>query len=125
VLPSPSLIAAEFATTPGYFLQEVAIALGETVAGSLLAVVASCAFSLFPTAAAEKLVIRMDWVPSGVYAPFHLALRKGWFRDAGIDVELQDRKGSINTLQLLATGEADIGEVTAGIFRSRENEGCA
>jgi NitT/TauT family transport system substrate-binding protein len=78
-------------------------------------ILASCAFSLSPTAAAEKVVIRMDWAPSGVHAPFHLALRKGWFKDADIDVELQDGKGSINTLQLLATGEADIGEVTTGI----------
>ncbi|MEH2482316.1 NitT/TauT family transport system substrate-binding protein [Nitrobacteraceae bacterium AZCC 2146] len=71
--------------------------------------------SLTPLFAADKVIIRMDWAPSGVHAPFHLALAKGWFRDAGIDVELQDGKGSINTLQLLATGEADIGEVTTGI----------
>lgn len=73
--------------------------------------------------AQEKVVIRMDWAPSGVHAPFHLALDKGWFKEEGLDVELQDGKGSSNTAQLVATGEVDIGEITVGILPAARESG--
>jgi len=75
-----------------------------------------------PAQAQEKVSIRMDWAPSGVHAPFHIALAKGWFKDAGLDVDLQDGKGTANTLQLVATDTVDIGEVTVGVVPiSRES----
>ncbi|MGH9425553.1 MAG: ABC transporter substrate-binding protein, partial [Terriglobia bacterium] len=66
--------------------------------------------------AQEKVILRVDWAPSGVHAPLHLALVKGWFKEAGLDVDLQDGRGSQNTIQLVATGAADVGEITLGIL---------
>src|SRR5262249_33579672 len=33
----------------------------------------------------------------------------GWYKDAGLDVEIRDGKGSIVTVQQIAAGQADIG----------------
>src|SRR5690606_29835590 len=44
----------------------------------------------------------------------HLATEKGWFKDAGLNVQVQDGTGTINTLQLLAAGRADVGQVSVG-----------
>jgi len=64
--------------------------------------------------AAEKLNVRLDFSPWGMHAAMHLAKEKGWFKDAGLDVEIQDGTGTINTLQLLAAGRADVGQVSVG-----------
>jgi NitT/TauT family transport system substrate-binding protein len=73
-----------------------------------------CLSTTVSAIADDKVSIRTDWVASGVHAPLHLALVKGWFKEAGLDVDLQDGKGSTNTTQLVATGVVDIGEVTLG-----------
>lgn len=64
--------------------------------------------------AVEKLKVRMDFSPWGLHAAMHLAQQKGWFQKAGLQVEIQDGTGSINTLQLLAAGQADVGQVSVG-----------
>jgi NitT/TauT family transport system permease protein len=78
VLPSPSLIAAEFATTPGYFLQEAAVTLGETVAGFLLAVVVGLALALainssrFLEATLYTLLVALNSIPKVALAPIFI-----------------------------------------------------
>jgi len=67
-----------------------------------------------PAAAAEKLKVRMDFSPWGLHAAMHLALEKGWFEQAGLDVEVQDGTGTINTLQLIGAGRVDVGQVSVG-----------
>ncbi|WP_231401607.1 ABC transporter substrate-binding protein [Cupriavidus sp. WS] len=73
-------------------------------------------------AADQKLLVRMDYSPWGMHAAMHLARQKGWFQEAGLDVEVQDGTGTINTLQLLAAGQADVGQVQLGTMAvAREN----
>ena len=50
-----------------------------------------------PASAADKLSIRLDFSPWGVQAAMHLAQFKGWFKEAGLDVDIQDGRGSGNT----------------------------
>lgn len=70
----------------------------------------------------EKLSIRLDFSPWGIHAGMHLAKEKGWFKDAGLDVDIQDGRGSGNTLQLVNAGQADVGQIQLGLLLSaREN----
>jgi len=62
--------------------------------------------------APEKVAVRLDWTPWGVHAPFHLAAQKGWFRDAGLDVELEDGNGSVTTVQIVGQGRFDVGHAS-------------
>jgi NitT/TauT family transport system substrate-binding protein len=57
----------------------------------------------------EKLTVRLNWSPEGMHAPFFLALQKGWFKAADLDVTVEDGNGSVTTVQLVGSGQFDIG----------------
>lgn len=64
----------------------------------------------FPATAQERLRLRLDWTPWGNQAAFHLAAAKGWYRDAGLDVQIDDGNGSTSTVQIVGTGsDYDVG----------------
>lgn len=76
-----------------------------------------------PAQAAESLLVRLDFAPWGMHGAMHLAQEKGWFKDAGLDVEIQDGTGTINTLQLLAAGRVDVGQVSVGTMAVAKENG--
>ena len=70
-----------------------------------------------------KLTARVDWAPWGMHAGLHLGVAKGWFKGAGVDVEVSDGKGSGLTMQQVATGEIDIGWVQLGTMAIARGKG--
>jgi len=50
----------------------------------LLAALASCSK---PTPAPQKVTIAMGYIPNVQFAPFYVAIEKGYFREEGIDLE--------------------------------------
>lgn len=71
--------------------------------------------------AQEKIVLRTDFPPVPIHAGLFLAQVNGWFKQAGIDMEIQDGRGSTNTIQLVGAGQVDIGYVSLGsIMPARE-----
>ncbi|RDE09555.1 ABC transporter substrate-binding protein [Pelagibacterium lacus] len=56
----------------------------------------------------ERLSLRLDWLPSGYHAPIFLAIDKGYYREAGIDLTLEDGQGSNAALQAVAAGTNDV-----------------
>jgi NitT/TauT family transport system substrate-binding protein len=85
---------------------------------------ALAAGAILPASAADKLSVRLDFSPWGVQAAMHLAQNKGWFRDAGLDVDIQDGRGSGNTIQLVNAGQADVGQVQVGLVGSARAKGA-
>ena len=58
--------------------------------------------------AAAETTIRIGWCArtvSSAAAPFAVATKMGWFRDAGLKVELAPLPGSTDCVKLVATGE--------------------
>jgi NitT/TauT family transport system substrate-binding protein len=53
--------------------------------------------------------LRLDWVPVGFHAPFFLALGRGYYKAAGLDVTIGDGKGSSHTAQLIGAGADTFG----------------
>jgi TRAP-type uncharacterized transport system substrate-binding protein len=82
----------------------------------LLTTQASRAADLVP------IKIRLDWAPWGSQAAFYLAQQKGWYRQAGLDVEVADGTGSVSTVQILgSSGEFDLGyAATSAIMIGKE-----
>lgn len=72
---------------------------------------------------AEKLLVRLDFSPWGMHAAMHLAQQKGLFKAQGLDVEVQDGTGTISTLQLLAAGQVDVGQVALGTMAVAKENG--
>ncbi len=75
-------------------------------------------------APAEKLTVRLDFSPWGAQAAMHLAQNRGWFREAGLDVDIQDGRGSGNTIQLVNSGQVDVGWVQVGLVGSARAKGA-
>jgi NitT/TauT family transport system substrate-binding protein len=78
-------------------------------------------------AAAQDLVtlkVRLDWTPWGVQAPFHLAQQKGWYRQAGLDVTLEDGNGSVTTVQIVGSSDAfDVGHAALASMMIARSKG--
>lgn len=66
------------------------------------------------TVAQDKITIMTDWAPHGMHAGLLLAAQKGWFKEAGLNVEVLDGKGSGATIQQVAANKIDIGFAQLG-----------
>lgn len=88
----------------------------------LLGMAAGAAVS--PASAQDKLSVRLDFSPWGVQAAMHLAQNQGWFKEANLDVDIQDGRGSGNTIQLVNAGQADVGQVQVGLVGSARAKGA-
>jgi NitT/TauT family transport system substrate-binding protein len=75
-------------------------------------------------AQAERLSVRLDFSPWGVQAAMHLAETQGWFREAGLTVDVQDGRGSGNTLQLVNAGQVDVGQIQVGLIAQARDKGA-
>jgi NitT/TauT family transport system substrate-binding protein len=60
----------------------------------------------------EKITVRLDWTPWGSQAAIHLAAQKGWFKEAGLEPEVEDGNGSVTTVQLVGAGKFDVGSAS-------------
>ena len=62
--------------------------------------------------------IRVAWVKAIVAAPLMIAREKGYFRQAGLDVEVELASGSANLMPMLATGRLHVleGGIQGNIF---------
>ncbi len=76
----------------------------------LLAAVAAVCFA-WPAAAADKVVLMLNWYVYGEHAPFYYGKEKGIFAAEGIDLEIQEGRGSGVTTQAVAAKTADFGYV--------------
>jgi NitT/TauT family transport system substrate-binding protein len=86
----------------------------------------AAAFTLVAGAATaqERISVRLDFSPWGVHAAMHLAEARGWFREAGLAVDVQDGRGSGNTLQLVNAGQADVGQIQLGLIAQAREAGA-
>jgi NitT/TauT family transport system substrate-binding protein len=57
----------------------------------------------------EKLTFSLNWVPYGLHYGVFAAEAQGYFKEAGLDVDIQRGYGSGDTVKRTATGAADIG----------------
>jgi NitT/TauT family transport system substrate-binding protein len=69
----------------------------------VLALGTGLAFRAPGAAAQEKITFRMNWYWGGIHAPFLLAKERGYFEQAGLNVEIAEGKGSATTVQLVGT----------------------
>jgi NitT/TauT family transport system substrate-binding protein len=96
-----------------------------TLAKGIAAALAAPLAAALPARAqgADKLKVRLDFSPWGMHGAMHLAQQKGMFKASGLDVEIQDGTGTINTLQLLGAGQVDVGQVALGTMAVAKENG--
>jgi NitT/TauT family transport system substrate-binding protein len=64
-----------------------------------------------PAAAADKVVLMLNWYVYGEHAPFYYGKEKGIFAAEGIDLEIQEGRGSGPTTQAVAAKSVQFGYV--------------
>jgi NitT/TauT family transport system substrate-binding protein len=74
--------------------------------------------------ATDALSVKLDFLPWGLHAGMHLANVNGWFKDAGLEVDAQDGRGSANTLQLVNAGQFDVGQIQVGLLSQAAANGA-
>jgi NitT/TauT family transport system substrate-binding protein len=57
-----------------------------------------------------RITLQLDWVAEPEHGGFYQALAKGYFRDAGLDVNIVQGGPNDFVMQKVATGQADIGQ---------------
>jgi NitT/TauT family transport system substrate-binding protein len=62
----------------------------------------------------DTISVRVDFAPWGVHAALHLAQVKGWMKEDGLNVDIQDGTGTLSTINLVASGKVDVGFVQVG-----------
>jgi NitT/TauT family transport system substrate-binding protein len=80
---------------------------------SRAALAAACALVSVPASAADKVVLELDWLPGGDKAPPYLGVSKGFYAAEGLEVSIQNGRGSSDAITKVATGAADF--ATGGI----------
>jgi len=76
---------------------------------ALFAGLAASALAAAPALAQQKIDFILNWVPGGDHAPYYYAKKMGWYKDAGIDLNLEPGKGSAVAVQKVAAGANPIG----------------
>lgn len=72
------------------------------------AMAASLAISTLPAAAEEKLTVLLDWFVNPDHGPLYVALEQGYFREAGLAVDLIAPSDPNDPPRLVAAGRGDV-----------------
>ena len=78
---------------------------------ALSAVLIWSTLAVAPAAAADKVVLMLNWYVYGEHAPFYYGKAKGIYSAENIDLEIQEGRGSAATTQAVAAKTADFGYV--------------
>jgi NitT/TauT family transport system substrate-binding protein len=61
--------------------------------------------------AQDKLSLVLNWLPGADHAPIFYAQKMGWYKQAGVDLQIENGKGSGFAAQKVASGDSQVGIV--------------
>lgn len=70
---------------------------------------AALAMSSAAAFADDAVSLRLNWYLGGLHAPFYYGKDKGFYKDEGIDLTINEGRGSVNTVQVVAAGSDTFG----------------
>jgi NitT/TauT family transport system substrate-binding protein len=62
-----------------------------------------------PAGAQDKVSLRLNWYLGGLHVPFYYGKDKGYYAAEGIDLTINEGRGSANTVQVVAAGSDTFG----------------
>ena len=77
--------------------------------GNMIVAGLVAAFASAPAMAGEKVDFILNWIAGGDHAPYYYAQKMGWYKAAGIDLNIQQGKGSSMSAQRTGIGKNQIG----------------
>ena len=70
---------------------------------------AAATLTAVPALAQTKVDFILNWVPGGDHAPFYYGKKMGWYKDAGIDLNIEPGRGSAPAVQKVGAGANQMG----------------
>src|SRR5882762_160693 len=92
-------------------MRRVSILVGLVIIGLLVALGGGAPWAQQPP---QKVVFALNWFPVGDHAAYWVALEKGYYRQRGLDVDMQNSKGSGDSIAKVDTGRAAVGQAGGG-----------
>ena len=93
-------------------------------ASRALLLAAGLTLALAPQAAAQtKVTMYLEFLVNGYHSPFYVALEKGWYKEAGLDVTVAPGKGTADSIKTVGTGNAEFGFPDFGALAKAVSEG--
>ena len=94
---------------------------------TLKVLAATALVGLMPLAAAnaaDKIKLTMNWRADSAHLGFALAKKNGYYADEGLEVVLEEGRGSSVAAQLVATGKSELGYADAGAVLNVASKGA-
>lgn len=79
-----------------------------------LCVAVAALMSAGSASALDKVTYQLDWLPGGDKAPIYVCIHEGICEAAGLDVSIEQGRGSSEAITKMATGTSDIGSAGIG-----------
>ncbi len=80
-------------------------------------------FPIFVHAQIPKITFAPQWIPQAQFAGYYVAQEKGFYKEAGIEVEIVHPTANIQATALLSTGKADLISLFLITGMSAKNQG--
>src|SRR5205085_10847174 len=77
----------------------------KTIIGALAVLAASATVAL----AQDAVSLRLNWYMGGLHVPFYYGKERGFYKEEGIDLTINEGRGSANTVQVVAAGSDTFG----------------
>lgn len=78
----------------------------------------------YAQAEATKVVFALDYVVYGKHAPHFVSVKRGFFKEEGLDVEIERGRGSLEAVQKVAMGKAQFGHADSGTLINARSKGA-
>ncbi|MEM8552704.1 MAG: ABC transporter substrate-binding protein [Pseudomonadota bacterium] len=88
------------------------------------AAVLFAALPMAGAAAADDITLTMNWTADSAHLGFAMAQAKGFYEEEGLNVTLEEGRGSSVAAQMVATGQADLGYADAGAALNVASQGA-
>jgi NitT/TauT family transport system substrate-binding protein len=75
--------------------------------GALAVLAAAAASTSAP--AQDAVSLRLNWYVGGLHVPFYYGKERGFYKEEGIDLTINEGRGSANTVQVVAAGSDTFG----------------
>lgn len=79
-------------------------------------------FGASPTCARDAVSLQLKWRHQFQFAGYYAAVEQGFYRDAGLDVEIREGGPSVVVNEALERGEADFGVCTTNVLIRKASE---
>jgi NitT/TauT family transport system substrate-binding protein len=76
-----------------------------------------------PPAQKTDVSLRLPWFARGYDAPYYLALARGLYDEAGLNVEIREGQGSVRTLAMVDNGQDTFGSLDAAVLLAGADKG--